>query len=251
MTISISGFTFQGGSTILGSESPISSGSLLFGGTRNIRTSTAGSSVFAFGTGDYTIEFWVYPTASTRQDWVNVLNTANNYRTAVYYTGTQIQYLAGTTSAATGKIAYTIAGASLNNAWHHLALSRVSGSSRLFLDGVQIGSTYSDTLNFSDTSMVFYAGRDPGAGTTYMSGNLSNIRVVKGVGVYTGTFAVPNTPLTATQSAGVNISEIATGQTQLLLNTENGASYLTDSSINNFTITNNNSVTANASNPFS
>jgi hypothetical protein len=168
----------------------------------------------------------------------------------VYYTGTQIQYLAGTTSAATGKISYTIAGASLTNAWHHLALSRVSGSSMLFLDGVQIGSTYLDTLNFSDTSMVFYAGRDPGAGTTYMSGNLSNIRIVKGVGVYTGTFVVPNTPLTVTQSAGVNISEITTGQTQLLLNTVNGESYITDSSINNFTITNN-GATANAANPFS
>lgn len=247
MSIVITGATIDGGVNIDGGL--LQSGSLVFGGTRNIRTSTAGSPAFAFGTGDYTIEFWAYPTASTRQDWVNVINTGNNYRITVFYTGTQIQYFAGTTSPGSTRISYTLAGSSLINAWHHIALSRVSGSTRIFYDGVQVGSTYTDTLNFSDTSMVFYAGRDP-AGSTYMSGNLSNIRIVKGVGVYTGPFAVPIKPLEVTQVGDYNISAISAGQTQLLLNTTNDANYLKDSSTNNFTLTNNNGTSASASNPF-
>jgi len=247
MPIVITGATIEDGVSITGF--PIQSGSLAFGGTRNIRTSAAGSPAFAFGTEDYTIEFWAYPTASTRQDWVNVLNTGNNYRITVFYTGTQIQYFAGTSSSGATRISYTLAGSSLINAWHHIALSRVSGSTRLFYDGVQVGSTYADTLNFSDTSMVFYAGRDP-AGSTYMSGNLSNIRIVKGVGVYTGTFTVPVIPLEPTQFAETNISAISAGQTQLLLNTTNDANYLKDNSTNNFTLTNSGGTSASASNPF-
>lgn len=64
------------------------------------------------------------------------------------------------------------------------------------------------------------------------------------------TITPPTSALTNTQSAGTNISAITTGQTQLLLNTTNDANFLKDSSDNNFTVTNNGSVTSSALNPF-
>ena len=50
----------------------------------------------------------------------------------------------------------------------------------------------------------------------YFSGSISNVRITKGVGVYTGNFTVPLSPLPATQSSGTNINAITTGQTVLL-----------------------------------
>jgi hypothetical protein len=67
---------------------------------------------------------------------------------------------------------------------------------------------------------------------------MSNFRVVKGTSVYPSAFTSPITPLTK-----------ITG-TQLLLNTTNDANFLTDSSDNNFTVSNVGSITSSALNPF-
>ena len=37
------------------------------------------------------------------------------------------------------------------NTWHHVAVSRLSGVTRLFLDGSKIGSDYTDTNNYGTT----------------------------------------------------------------------------------------------------
>jgi hypothetical protein len=68
---------------------------------------------------------------------------------------------------------------------------------------------------------------------------MSNFRIIKGTALYTGsTITVPTTPLSAVNN------------TQLLLNTTNDANFLKDGSTNNFTITNNGSVTSTSLNPF-
>jgi hypothetical protein len=71
--------------------------------------------------------------------------------------------------------------------------------------------------------------------------------MVKGVAVYTGTFNIPTSALTATQSAGTNISAISAGQTQVLLPLT--ATPFTDSSTNAFTITNTGTVITSSTNP--
>ena len=83
---------------------------------------------------------------------------------------------------------------------------------------------------------------------TYWQGYLSNLRVVNGVGVYTGNFTVPTTPLTATQSSGTNISAITSGQTVLLACQNTTAT--TDNSSTGVTITNTGSVTYSLITPF-
>jgi hypothetical protein len=77
--------------------------------------------------------------------------------------------------------------------------------------------------------------------------------VVNGVAVYTSTFTPATTPLTSTQSVnqnGIPSAAITGTSTALLLNTPSGGGFLTDSSTNNFTVTNNGSATSNALTPF-
>ena len=62
---------------------------------------------------------------------------------------------------------------------------------------------------------------------------MTNVRVVKGVCVYTGNFTTPTAPLQATQPAGTNIAAITSTSTSLLLNANSGA-FLADNSTNSY-----------------
>lgn len=218
------------------------SGSFLLGTT----SSWISTTVPAIGTGvPATYECWFYAT-STPGNAV-LLNTRISGNTP---TGALVLYFAG--------IKYSIAaptnqvnqvGTVTLNAWNHIAITLASGANgsagTLWLNGASL-STF--TLATDQTSTELYIG-----GIVYGSflGYVSNFRYVRGVQVYTGPFTVPTQPLTATQSAGTNISAITAGQTQLLLNTATAGTYLTDSSSFARTITPSGSVTYSASNPFS
>ena len=186
-------------------------GSVYFDGSGDyLQTSTYNANLNP-SSSDFTIEFWVYATASSRQDWFNLQAASGTNRILVYYTGSAIQYDAGVGSAAASKISSTLASTSLLNQWHHVALSRASGSSKLFLDGVQIGSTFADTQVWTN-ALQFTTGKDPG-GSTQVTGYISNIRYLVGTGLYTANFTPPTTPLT-------NITN-----TQLLVNATNAGTY--------------------------
>ena len=186
-------------------------GSVYFDGSGDyIQTSTYSSNLNP-GSSDFTIEFWVYAQASSRQDWFNLQASTGTNRILVYYTGSAIQYDAGVGSAAASRITSAVASTSLLNQWHHIALSRNAGSSRLFLDGVQIGSTYADTQVWTN-ALQFTSGKDPG-GSTQVTGYMSNIRYLIGTGLYTANFTPPTAPLT-------NITN-----TQLLINATNAGIY--------------------------
>jgi hypothetical protein len=136
------------------------------------------------------------------------------------------------------------------NAWNHVALTRNSGTVTLWVNGVS-GGTQSNATNLTEQRVLM--GGDGLGAALNLSGYMSNLRMVKGVAVYQSTFTVSTTNLTATQLANVNgnPSAVITGtQTSLLLNTYQGAGFLTDASVNNFTVTNNGSVTSNTLTPF-
>jgi len=94
------------------------------------------------------------------------------------------------------------------NQWNHIAVCRSGTSTRLFLNGIQQGSTFTDSKNYGAVSLT--VGKD-NAGSTHVTGNMSNIRIVKGTALYTGPFVPPQAPLTAVTN------------TQLLMNFSNGA----------------------------
>lgn len=184
--------------------------------------STLSSSGYAFGTGNFTIEFWVYRTSAARQDWFD-LNGGTN-RLLIYAPSTFPTYYS------TGGVGITSSIAISLSTWAHIAVVRISGTTTLYVNGVS-GGTYTDSLNFNAQPLTI--GKDSG-GSTYVTGNISNLRIVNGVGVYTGAFTPPTSSLTATQSAGTNIAAITGSQTSLL--TLQNSIYV-DNSVNALTIT--------------
>ena len=157
--------------------------SAYFDGTGD-NLSLAANASFALGTGDFTIEMWVYNQSTTNRliSYATVgspilyLNTSNFLLYENYGTGTIL----------TSSIAVPL------NTWTHIAVSRASAFTRVFINGV-LGASGADTNNWGQNGI--YIGTD--LATTYMTGSISNLRVVKGTGVYTETFTPSTTPLTA------------------------------------------------------
>lgn len=150
----------------------------------------AGSSTkFGFGTGDFTVEFWVYPTAlGSRRDFID-MGDGTVSGPLIWFDGSGgLQYYLSSTR-------ITASGVLTTNKWHHIALSRSAGSSRLFINGLQGGSTYADTINYSGTGTV-HIGRNQGAAVGFVAGYMSNLRILKGTGAYTANFTPSLSPLT-------------------------------------------------------
>jgi hypothetical protein len=129
--------------------------------------------------------------------------------------------------------------------WNHLALVRTgtgAGQTVFYVNGVAAGSATLAT-NYTVTP-TYWIGASYQAyyptGELFFTGNISNTRIVKGIGVYTGAFTVPIPPLGATQSAGTNINAIASASSTQLLTLN--ANTLTDAGGFARTITNSGGV---------
>jgi hypothetical protein len=229
----IQGVTLNGVTVV---DSGLPSGSAQFSGSNNL--SAPNSAALNPGTGNFTIEFWVRLNSTTNNA---SFYRGNNNGVDIFMNGSGRLAMgqAQVSTLITDSVTMT------TGAWVHVAAVRIGATTRLYKNGVLVGSA-GDARNYV-TDSVNYIGTQGGIRIT---GYLSNLRVVIGLGVYTGAFTPPTAPLTVTQSAGTNISAITAGQTQLLLNTVNGANFLVDSSTNAITITNTGAVTSSALNPF-
>jgi hypothetical protein len=183
--------------------------------------SVPGGSGYAFGTGDYTIEWFQYMTTNTdfaRMFWYGTspsigisLEASSSLTKTVYVWG------GGATSQ--GSITLAL------NTWQHCALVRRSAKTYFYFNGNVINpSGTSSTTNITDTTSVFYFGSKAGAGlqSEQFVGSMTNMRIVKGLAVYTGNFVVPTSPLAQTAVAnpygGANTAALTSGFTTLLLN---------------------------------
>jgi len=222
------------------------SGSIYFTGSSSVYLSTtSNSSSFAFTTGDFTIETWVYINATGTQIIYDSRPSGGAGFTPTLYvnSSTAITYYADGTDRITG-------GTLSVSTWYHVALVRIGTVTKMYLNGTQTGSSYTDTNNYVNTSGRPVIGANSNSlGGSPLNGYVSNLRVVKGVGVYTGTFTPSTIPLTATQPAGTNIAAITGTSTSLLLNSVSGG-YLADSSTFANTFTVSTAPTWNAASPF-
>jgi hypothetical protein len=239
-TISTSGPSGQAGAPI----PVVTSGSVLFDTFFGQYLTVPNNAAFTQNQA-FTIETWFYPTnitggyiwAMLQPNFLNVAyRSGGKFEIDMSYVGFPPGYSSLDTT-------YPI------NNWYHIALTWNGTNGALWINGAQ-ESTFTGAGATVADGNAFYIGQYQDQGLDTPLGNLSNFRVVKGVAVYTGPFTVPTAPLATTQSSGTNISAITGTQTQLLLNTVSGANFLVDSSTNNFTVTNNGSVTSSVLNPF-
>jgi hypothetical protein len=145
--------------------------------------------LYAFGSGDFTIEFWAYFNA------VNVAQELFDFRpNSTTSSVSPVLYLNSD-----GTLRFFVSGADritssalLDSTWYHIAISRASGQTKLFIDGVQSGSTYSDTNSYLQSGVVIGLNRNnAGSFFYYLNGYIQDLRITKGYARYTTGFTPP------------------------------------------------------------
>jgi len=212
-------------------------GSGYFNGSTDYLTTPA-NAAFTFGTGDLTLECWIYQTATSTSAY-KVIFTDNVYASAggyaLYSYNNALNLWRG------GAEIIAPAGTINLNAWTHVAWTRSGSDNKLFINGTQVGATTTNANSYTGT--ITYIGASS-ATTLFFPGYISNARIVKGTAVYTGNFTPPIlAPLTTAGSTSaasypsttnVNTS-FAASNTSLLLNFTNAGIY--DAAVQNNLIT--------------
>lgn len=198
--------------------SPFAGGgnSYRFSSSVNSYITTPGSSNWAVGTGDFTVE-WFGNQSSTAQ-FQRIFSTGDypNMKIGVSIESATFYYWANNSTR------YDSAGSTITNTWYHWAVVRSSGTTFVYRNGTLRGSSFADTNNITDNTTTLVIGNtNTFATNAAFVGDITNFRFIKGLAVYTGNFTTPTSALTATASAnpygGSNTVAIGSGFTKLLL----------------------------------
>ena len=160
-------------------------GSLAFDGTgdylisRNYLNST-------FGTGDFTIEMWLYYSSSASgSDFVIDCRptSVNGAYPTIYIDSGIVYYYVDTANRITSSAIST-------NTWMHIAICRSGTSTKMFINGTQTGSTYTDSTNYICRTDGPVIGADRNFGDSLL-GYIDDLRITKGYARYTANFTPP------------------------------------------------------------
>jgi len=142
---------------------------------------------FNFGLGDLTWRAFVRFTSILAQNQVADFRPGSGVQPVFYVVSGQLRMFVDGSDRITG-------GTISVDTWHCIEWSRVLGTSRLYLDGVQIGSSYTDANNYDGAELTLgsVVGRQ-------CSGYYDEVEVLKGEGLWAGSASVPVTGEIATR----------------------------------------------------
>jgi len=178
------------GAKISTAQSKFGGSSLLLNGSSDFIDSVSHAD-FGFGTGDFTIECFVYQGTQTGDQGL--------FNTTTGTGGISFGLQNGKAFCGPGGVSYgPIASSAItSNVWTHVAATRQGTTMRVFHGGTQMASA-TDTVN--------YAPRIANIGATslndnvlvsgYFNGYIDEFRVTKGTALYTGNFTPPSSPFT-------------------------------------------------------
>ena len=181
--------TVAGDAKISTTQSKFGGSSLYLDGTGDYIYADGSASKYAFGTGDFSISMWIYLSVKNALygviDW-RTSGTTNllpliyiNSDNTLHYSQSSGERIVGTTALTTG-------------IWYYLSLIRSSGSTKLYLNGVQEGSTYADANNYTIVAIRPAMGLDAASGNGFFNGYIDEIAIWKGLAISP---VVPTRPL--------------------------------------------------------
>ena len=182
---SAKGIQALGNAQVSTAQSKFGGSSYLGDGTGDSLTVSSNGS-FGF-TGDFTIEGWVRFTNFTNTPIIIDTRSStdgNVVKPTLYFStsGVPTYYTNGSVR---------ITGSALSTAiWYHFAISRSGTSTKLFIDGTQVGSTYTDSNSYVDSNLSI--GGYLGNGSYSLNGYMDEVRV-SNIARYTANFTPSTT----------------------------------------------------------
>jgi YD repeat-containing protein len=197
--------TASGNAQISTAQSKYGSASLLLDGAGDYLTAPA-SADYEFGTGDFTIETWVYIAAlpaaggasqvmasvwdatGSKRSWQFLYRqTAGNVHNIIFSLSSNGSTSSGLTTTWTPSA----------NTWYHIAVARQSGTTTIYLNGTSLGSngTVTGAPYVSGRPITIGALGDSASIGHFLNGYLDDFRITKGVARYTANFTPPTQEL--------------------------------------------------------
>lgn len=200
------------------------------------------STAFNFGTGDFTVECWIYQLSRTagEYDVVWTLNGPGVTGTVPFSSGMYLSlgaaggsFLVANSSENGWSVNITVPLPTLFS-WEHYAVTRSGNTWTVYKNGQPVGSANS-SAGVINSRAPFSIGAQGTQGDNYFDGYISNFRVVKGTAVYMTNFTPPTQPF-----QNITNTSLLTCQSNRFL----------DNSSNGFTVTRNGDVRVTDNSPF-
>jgi len=154
-----------------------------------------------FGTGEFSIEFWMYAnttdTSTQENDLASILDygygSSNNTQGAWFALHQEDRTLHFGFNNANQVQSSNFLNA---NTWHHIAIQRQGGNTKIYGDGTQV-ATVADTHDYTDALFrTLQIGSQAASGVERnFDGYISTLRICKGHAVYNGAFTPPTRAL--------------------------------------------------------
>ncbi len=178
----------------------------------------AHSADFDFGAGasgsttnDFTIECWFRRSNNTA--YQALLGKSNDNSSSAQYL--DAWFITIDNSGATNSIKLNVDDVAIAgniwsysvDTWYHLALVRSENVFTFYIDGTALTNTTTSTVSLNKTGKFYIgAGANAGSHELNIGGYIDDLRVTKGLAVYTGNFTAPTSALTKTWSASTGIA---------------------------------------------
>lgn len=176
-------------------------GSAYFDGSGDKLSIPDNDAAFNFGSGDFTVEAWVYPVSSgvtSGRPFYNQSTGGGLSDSAIYFEcvsdGVTIYVSVGsgwTYNATSGTL-------SLGYQWNHVAGVRSGTSLSIYVNGTRAATTtLPANWTMGNSTRIIEIGSQADAG--YLNGYISGLRVIRNQALYSGTtYTIPTGPLTTT-----------------------------------------------------
>ena len=185
--------TAVGNAQISTAQSKFGGASIAFDGTGDYLTLPSGTA-FQFGTGDFTVEMWVYfSNAASNQIYLLDARNASQTTAWAFFRNDNINpSFSNKLAWFTGSVVLTGPLLTTANTWTHLAVAKQGTSFRFFVNGV-LSDTATDTTDYSVAPTLSYIASRFSA-SDQLNGYIDDLRITKGVARYTGNFTPPASP---------------------------------------------------------
>jgi hypothetical protein len=182
-------WTANGNAQIDTAQSKFNGASGLFDGTGDY-LSAPDSNDWNFGSGDFTIDFWVRFNSVAANQYILSQQTGSDDGMAMQWvTANELQFRAR--QASINIIAIDKTWSPSANTWYHLAISRNGNNWRWFVDGTQLDTTVTETDSIPDWTGSFRVGYETTPTEYFLNGWLDELRISKGIARWTANFTPP------------------------------------------------------------
>lgn len=167
-------------------------GSCAFDGNGDLLT-VPHNNIFDFGGNDFTIEGFINPTTAAGVQGVYAQwgGTGSRSFKVVISTNAKLEINGSKDGSSGGQINQIASTALELNTFSHFAVTREGSNYRIFINGVNRGTTTESGALYNSSANIAIGGNRADQTTNTLFGNLEDFRVINGLALYTTAFEVP------------------------------------------------------------